>query len=1166
MPHQTASETAHFQRVLNRHLTLPLAVGALSAAVFIGLILFLLSQLRWVEHTQQVISNANEVKTLIIDQETGTRGFLITGEEKFLAPYNLSKPKLAAAIDNLKHLVRDNPPQVERLGRIEAVQKQWDQFAQRILELRRAQGDYLAIIRAETGKQLFDEIRRESSAFVDVETKLLQERNDAARSTTFWVIVGYVSLVLILSGIIAYSGRRQVLTLSTSYGDALRQHIESTKVLQEKAWLRLGQTQLAEKLIGQLTLPILGRNVLDFMADYLGVAVAALYVRNQSGRLHRTAAYGFSQNKEEADQTFDLEHGLVGQAAQDGKIKQVDHVPDHYFQFTTGLSTGAPTNVVIAPINNDGVVNGVIELGFMRPVTERDLELVRILAANIGASVEAAQYRQRLQDALEETHQLNEELQTQQEELRTANEELEEQSRVLTESQTNLEHQQAELEQTNVQLTEQAMVVDRKNEALKEAQEQLELRADELQRASRYKSEFLANMSHELRTPLNSSLILAKLLWDNKPGNLNDEQVKFAKTIYGAGNDLLTLINDILDISKVEAGKLELAPQFVSVSNLVESLKMTFEPLANEKQLAFEIKLVDAPASIFTDRQRLEQILKNLLSNAIKFTDKGSISLTVSGRPDQGQDRVAFAVSDSGIGIAPAQQEVIFEAFRQADGTINRQYGGTGLGLSISKELAGLLGGAITVDSEHGQGSTFTLDLPVRWSETAEPATTPAQHLAPVQRTTSPAPAPAAFSAPAPAPLPAPEHLPTFADDRHALIPTGRLVLVIEDDMEFASILFDLAHEMRYQCLVAHGASEGFQLATQHLPNAILLDIRLPDESGLTVLQQLKDHPQTRHIPVHIVAAEDVKEVAMHMGAIGFAIKPTTREALKEVFGKLEEKGAKKVKRVLVVEDDARQRDSIVHLIGDDDIEISPVERGEQALALLRTTVFDCMVIDLKLPDMDGSELLERMTHEDICSFPPVIVYTGRNLTRQEEAELNKYSRSIIIKGARSPERLLDEVTLFLHTVESQLSVERQSMLKTARNRDKVLEGRKVLLVDDDVRNIFALTSALEQRGLIVEVGRNGFEALAKLDSVDDIDLVLMDIMMPGMDGLEATRRIRSNPRFAKLPVIAITAKAMKDDQEQCRRAGINDYLAKPVELDRLFSLLRVWMPSMERL
>ncbi|MBC7699899.1 response regulator [Aquabacterium sp.] len=1160
MPEQPSPETVHFQSVLTRHLALPLAVGAVSAMVFIGLIFFLLSQISWVERTQRVIGKANELKTLIVDQQTGTRGYLITGEDKYLAPYNLAKPKLASELLGLKALVQDNQAQLDRLNRIESLQKQWDQFAQRLIELRRTQGDYLSIIRAETGKHLFDEIRQEARVFIEMEDQLLQERNESARDTTFWVIVSYVSLVLILSGLIALSGRRQIMTLAESYGDALSQHVLSTQALQEKAWFRIGQTQLAERLLGQLTLPVLSRNVLEFMASYLGVAVAALYVRNHAGKLQRVGAYGFDKHHEQAEQSIDLDHGLVGQAAMDGQLKHVPQVPGRHFKVTTGLSTGAPTDVVLLPINNDGQVNGVVELGFMRPVVERDLELMRILASNVGASVEAAQYRQRLQDALEETHQLNEELQTQQEELRTANEQLEEQSRVLIDSQANLEHQQAELEQINVQLTEQALIVDKKNEALKQAQEELENRADELQRASRYKSEFLANMSHELRTPLNSSLILAKLLWDNKAGNLNDEQIKFAKTIYGAGNDLLILINDILDISKVEAGKLELAPQVVSVNSLVESLRMTFSPLAGEKHLALDIHVAaDAPVSIFTDRRRVEQILKNLLSNAIKFTEQGKISMTVQGRAD---GRLAFAVSDSGIGIAPEQHEVIFEPFRQADGTINRQYGGTGLGLSISRELAGLLGGAIFVDSEPGRGSTFTLDLPQQWVGSAE------------ERPVAPAPRPGAttaFSAPtAPAPVkptpPPSDAIPAFADDRQAIAAGARLVLVIEDDPQFAAILFDLAHEMNYQCLVAHGAAEGFQLARQHLPHAILLDIRLPDDSGLTVLQQLKDHAQTRHIPVHIVAAEDVSEVALHMGAIGFAIKPTTREALREVFNKLEEKGAKKVKRVLVVEDDARQRDSIVHLIGDDDIEIAAVERGEQALALLRNTVFDCMVIDLKLPDMDGSELLERMTREDICSFPPVIVYTGRNLTRQEETELNRYSRSIIIKGARSPERLLDEVTLFLHTVESHLSAERQTMLKTARNRDKVLEGRKVLLVDDDVRNIFALTSALEQRGLLVEVGRNGFEALAKLEQVDDIDLVLMDIMMPGMDGLEATRRLRANPAFAKLPVIAITAKAMKDDQEQCRRAGINDYLAKPVELERLFSLLRVWMPAMERL
>jgi CheY-like chemotaxis protein len=391
-------------------------------------------------------------------------------------------------------------------------------------------------------------------------------------------------------------------------------------------------------------------------------------------------------------------------------------------------------------------------------------------------------------------------------------------------------------------------------------------------------------------------------------------------------------------------------------------------------------------------------------------------------------------------------------------------------------------------------------------------------------------------------------------------------VLVIEDESAFAQILYDLAHELNYSCLVAHTAEDGFALASQFVPHAILLDMGLPDGSGLMVLQRLKESAQTRHIPVHVVSGQDRSEAALQMGAIGYAVKPTTREQLKDVFKKLEDKLTQKVKRVLLVEDDAMQRDSVTHLISDEDVEITAVETGAEALALLATTIFDCMIIDLKLPDIQGAELLKRMAGEDISSFPPVIVYTGRNLTRDEEAELLKYSRSIIIKGARSPERLLDEVTLFLHKVESELSAERRTMLKTARSRDRVFEGRKILLVDDDVRNIFALTSALEQKGVQVEIGRNGLEAIRKLEEVPDIDLVLMDVMMPGMDGLEATRRIRKNPRFQKLPIIAVTAKAMKDDQEQCLQAGTNDYLAKPIDLDRLFSLLRVWMPNLERL
>ena len=1141
----------NFRRILSRNISLPLGVGALSAAVFVGLIVYLLSALSWVEQTGRIISGANQITELSADMEASMYGYLVTGEESFLQPYVVTKPRIAAETESLAKLVDHNPVQLNRLRRIGALQVEWNQLTEKIVDLRRRNLDYLESARAVRGKNLTDEIRRESLEFIRIEERLLLQRNDASRSTTFWGMAAYLLFSLGLSGLLAFVGRRELLRLSDTYAKAMQLQTDNAELLAQLSWLRTGQRQLAEQTVGHQALEPLGRSVLEFAAQYLDVAVAALYVREGNGRLQRVAAYGFSENRAQLAQSFYEAEGLVGQAALENRVLQLDDLPDNYLQVTSGLGQSSPRHVLVVPVHNDGQVNGVVELGFLRALAPRDLEFVTMIATNIGNSIHAALYRQRLQEVLVESQQLNERLQTQQEELRTTNEELEEKSRVLREYQVNLENQQAELEQTNERLSELALSLDQKNGALHQAQTLLEERATELSRASRYKSEFLANMSHELRTPLNSSLILAKLLGDNPKGNLSDEQVKFAHSIYSTGNDLLNLINDILDISKVEAGKLELSPEDIVVSKLLESLKNTFEPLATQKKLAFEVVTQQgAPVTLFTDRQRVEQILKNLLSNAIKFTETGKVSLAVTLRPD---GHLAFAVRDSGIGIRADQQQLIFDAFHQADGTTSRRYGGTGLGLSISRDLAALLGGSITIESSEGRGSLFTLLLPRNASQLQVQPRPPEES----RQSTLPA-----ATAGRPATMAAP--VPTFDDDRHKQ-PRGRMVLVIEDDATFAGILYDLAHELRYQCLVAHGAEDGLALATQYVPHAILLDMGLPDRPGLSVLQRLKDNPQTRHIPVHVVSANDRSEVALQMGAIGYALKPTTREQLKQVFKKLEDKLSQKVKRVLLVEDDALQRASVIRLIGDGDVEITAVETGTEALALLATTIFDCMIIDLKLPDIQGYELLQRMSTDEICSFPPVIVYTGRNLTREEEADLLKYSHSIIIKGARSPERLLDEVTLFLHKVESDLSAERQIMLKTVRSRDRVFEGRKVLLVDDDVRNIFALTSALEQKGLLVEIGRNGFEALSKLDEVDDIDLVLMDIMMPGMDGLEATRRIRKDPRFQRLPIIAVTAKAMKDDQEQCLNAGTNDYLAKPIDLDRLFSLLRVWMPNMER-
>ncbi|WP_313174145.1 response regulator [Massilia sp.] len=1150
-------DNSQFRRILTRNVALPLGLSVLSAGVFVAIIAYLISVLNWVEHSQQVIGNATEVNRLVSEMETGMRGYLLTGDESFLGPYVVSKPKVEAELESLVRMVNDNDSQTTRLQRVRAAHAEWVKYTDEMIERRRRNEDVVDSVKSGRGKILTDDMRAQFAAFTAMERTLLQTRNEDARSVTTWSVGFYLLFTLVVGGMMAAFGRRELVRLSKSYSDILDHEAEHNAELRHQAWLRTGQTELSARSAGIHSLEPLAQAVLDHVVRYVGGSVAAMYVRSDDGVLRRIGAFGFS-NEEERNMVIEPGASLASQAANENRLVTIDNLPDDYMKVASSLGDAAPREVVIAPINNFGKVKGVIEIGFLHGIRDRDVEFLKLIADNVGASVAAVVYRQRLQDALSETQALNEELQVQQEELRTANEELEEQSRALEESQSSLENQQAELEQTNDQLAEQALNLDMKNAALTEAQEQLRARALELERASRYKSEFLANMSHELRTPLNSSLILAKLLSDNVPGNLNEEQVRFAQTIYSAGNDLLNLINDILDISKVEAGKLELLPEDLPLRRTVEGLGRTFEPLAKQKNLTFNVTVEpNVPASIHTDRQRLEQVLKNLLSNAVKFTEQGAVSLTVSAT-DEGW--VQFTVQDSGIGIAPEQQERIFEAFHQADGTTSRRFGGTGLGLSISRDLTSLLGGTLVVTSTPGEGSSFTLSLPKSGAVAATP---------PAPRAPAPQPRIERAAAPAPVPAPAAESAQPpaerFPDDREQDAGGRRTVLVVEDEPGFARILYDLAHDLEYRCLVALTAGEGLELAAAESPDAILLDIRLPDGSGLSVLQQLKDNPATRHIPVHVVSSMENGTEALHLGAIGYALKPTSREQLEEVFRKLQEKSSQKIKRVLLVEDDERQRDSVVALIADADVQIAAVGSGEEALALLHSEIFDCMIIDLKLPDMQGNELLQRMSQEELFSFPPVIVYTGRNLTRDEEAELLKYSRSIIIKGARSPERLLDEVTLFLHKVESKLSTERQHMLKTVRGRDRVFEGRTILLVDDDVRNVFALTAALEQRGANVEVGRNGFEAIAKLDELPGIDLVLMDVMMPGMDGLEATRRIRKDGRFDRLPIIAITAKAMKDDQEQCLAAGANDYLAKPIDLARLYSLLRVWMPTMER-
>ncbi|WP_334186628.1 response regulator [Noviherbaspirillum sp.] len=936
--------------------------------------------------------------------------------------------------------------------------------------------------------------------------------------------------------------------------------VKEKTVADHLMWLERGRAEVARNMLGEPTVAEVSEKILHALARYVGAQIAVLY-RLDGGRLMHTAAFAIDADQVRPE--LALGSTLAGEVAKDGKPLVLRNLPHDYLRIGSATGSMLPGQLLIAPVMAEGKVCGVMEFGFLnKDVFDDEIELLTLVADKIGSAIRSAEYRRHLQELLEETQRQSEELQAQQEELRVSNEELEEQGRALMESQARLENQQAELEQTNVQLEEQAERLEGQKRELLNTQRALELNAEELGKANRYKSEFLANMSHELRTPLNSSLILSKILMENKTGTLSDEQVRYAQTIHESNNALLVLINDILDLSKIESGHADIHPEPVSVSGVVQTLKQIFDPVAREKRLNFTIGVSeDAPAVIVTDNQRLQQVLRNLLANAFKFTEQGEVVLHIA---PAANGRLGFAVRDTGIGIPEQQQGIIFEAFRQADGTTSRKYGGTGLGLSISRELARRLGGEIRVQSAPGLGSTFTLDVSsdLKAEETAVSggawsAYDAAPISAPARFATAPRVDTQAVRDGTPLPPASRPGEGAAFERRHE-----RLIMVVEDDPHFASVLRDLAQEAQFDCVMAHTGSEAIRLASELRPSGILLDVGLPDQSGLSVLERLKRDPATRHIPIHMVSIEDHAQTALEMGAVGYAFKPVAREDVVAAFAKLEAQLDKRARKLLVVEDDAALRSNIALLLQADDIDITTVGTAAEALELVSSQTFDCMVMDLNLPDTSGYDLLEKISGGGKYSFPPVIVYTGRTLSRDDEQKLRRYSRSIIIKGAKSPERLLDEVTLFLHRVESLIPPDQQKMLQQARQRDTVFEGRRILLAEDDVRNIFALTSVFEPLGARLEITRNGREALELLDRDAEIDLVLMDLMMPEMDGLTAMREIRKRPDMARLPIIALTAKAMMDDRKSCLEAGASDYIAKPIDVDKLISLCRVWMPK----
>ena len=927
--------------------------------------------------------------------------------------------------------------------------------------------------------------------------------------------------------------------------------------LEEENALKSALAELSDVMRGGPDPLTLCRDLISFLCQYFGAQIGLIYLAEENGLLRPAA--GYAHNKHETAAAYRPGEGLVGQAALNKQEMSVTEIPENHLVIASGLGHVRPRNIYLKPVVHNDAVIGVIELGTLGTFPDSQRKFLNLANDNIAVAIDSAKSRRQVLLSLEESQRLSQRLQSRQKALEAANEELEQQSEELQSANEELEQQSEELRTANEELEEKTEALEQQKREIQNAKSQVEEKAKELALAGKYKSEFLANMSHELRTPLNSLLILAKLLADNEEGNLTAEQVESAGIIHGSGQELLFLINEILDLSKVEAGMMEVHMEEVSLESLLDSLHRQFRRMAEEKGLTFEIITeTDAPPSIRTDRQRVEQILRNLLSNAFKFTKEGTVTLEIF-LPDRNVlfagDHLTYAnslglsVRDTGSGIPEEKREAIFEAFQQADGSVSRRYGGTGLGLSISWALARLLNAEIQLHSRVGKGSTFTLYLPLerRVRPTKRTHNTPSEGDAPKRRSLRPESLAQGQSAQT-------DFLP---DDRNLIMEGDRVVLIIEDDIRFAKILADHAREKRFKCLIAGDGGTGLKMAAAYMPSAIILDLGLPDIDGATVLDALKYGLETRHIPVHVVSGREKAPEIMQKGAMGFLTKPICAEEIQGAFDRIKGILDNSVRHILLVEDDEDSRKVLEKLVAAEGVQITAAKDGEEALEVISAQDFDCVILDLGLPDMSGFDLLRTLNKDPDLSLPPIIVYTGKELTDVELRELSQYTTKVVVKGANSPERLLDEVSLFLHTVESSLPGEQQRMLRMLHDPEKLLLGKKILLADDDLRNSFALSKVLKNAGLTVVMAENGQVALETLEK-QDVDMVLMDIMMPVMDGYEAMGRIRRQPRFKDLPIVALTAKAMLEDRTKCIQAGANDYLAKPVDTTRLLSLMRV--------
>ncbi|MFV8361050.1 response regulator [Flavobacterium sp. LS1P3] len=1150
--------------------------------------------------SNQVLYEFEQILMSSVDAETGVRGYVITGDDNFLKPFTTANIKAIEKLEKVKKLTKDNPNQQNNIEELEKQLKMRFDNLNTCITLRKDNYEKVrAFIASGEGKEIQDEIRKIVDESQELERTLLAQRiqDSADDAIKFNIVFAVLLLVIVMILIVVY-------TIVTTNLKALKSSESETA---SKNWLLTGNSALNEKLIGDQSIEQLANNMISFLCTYLKANIGAVYLFNENeNALLLRGKFAFSSGKD-TSVNFKLNEGLIGQSAWEQKQISLTDISDDQIRITSSVLNAKPKHLLITPFLHDGKTIGVIEIGKLTDFNETEKEFINVSMNSIAISVNTIQQAEEkekraaelaiankelafqneekekraaelgianeelayqneekekraaelgiankelayqneekekraaeLSFANKELSNQAEELQIQQEELRQLNEELEQQAQ-------NLKQQQEELQMTNEELEEQTQSLEEKNKEVEASKNDIEKKTKQLEISSKYKSEFLANMSHELRTPLNSLLILSKDLSENRKKNLDDIQVESAEIIYKSGHDLLVLINEVLDLSKIEAGKMAINIEKVALKNFTDNLLRDFKHQAEQKGLKIVCKLAPGiPEYIHTDSQRLNQILKNLLSNAVKFTEKGSVTISID--PNT-VTTLNISVTDTGIGISQDKQSAIFEAFQQAEGGTSRKYGGTGLGLSISRELAKLLEGEIKVKSNLDKGSTFSLIIPLEIHPTQESVNEiPLKPISYTPRSVNDI-----------------NYLnyPTIKDDRDTINTDDKIVLIIEDDQNFAAILLKQANKKGFKCLSASSGEDGLLLAVKYKPQAIILDMGLPGIKGKQVLHELKENPSVRHIPVHIISANDRSLEPIREGAVEYLMKPISKDGLEEAFIRIENFVNRKIKNLLIIEDSENSRKAMKILIGNGDVECYEAETGKEALELFEHNHIDCIILDIGLPDMTGFELIQKLGDVKAHNLPPIIVYTGKELTKEENNLLHKYAESIIIKGIKSEERLLDETALFLHRTISNLPKSKQMMINNLHDKEAIFHSKKILLVDDDMRNVFALSKILQERGMEVIKSEDGKNALNKLDVHTDIDLVLMDIMMPEMDGYEAMKRIRSQIKFRNLPIIALTAKAMKDDKQKCIDAGANDYITKPIDVERLLSLMRVWL------